>query len=398
MTVAVSSAGLETQLIESHLSTMGHDLRRNILTDRVEDCGIPLDDFKRAAIRNEMRATGVRNMEHVADVIDEVADRNRYNPVYNYLNNWVEEPWDGTDWIHEISQFVEEDIDEGEQGIFELYLRKWMIGAAARVLQQDGSRNPMLVLDGPQDIGKSMFVAWLCPKALYPVYYRDAQIDPDNRDHVIGLARTFIWEAAELDKTANAKDASKIKSFITEYRVTERGAWKKDPMDLPTIANFIGTVNNVSGFLNDASGSSRFRVCRIKSIDYDGYTDARPDLVDLAWLQAVHLWLKGETRNLSADERKHSEMINRKYSVINNTKFALEEYFDIDPTKDWFTSAEYIRKILTNHGLSGADVDAKRVANSLKELGCEPKQKKINGVNKKGYIGISKKLEADIDI
>ncbi len=395
--MALSSAGLETQLIESHLSTMGHDLRRNILTDRVEDCGIPLDDYKRAAIRNEMRATGVRNMEHVADVIDEVADRNRYNPVLNYLEHWKDVPWDGTDWIHMISLYVDEDVDEGEQGVFELYLRKWMVGAAARVLGQDGSRNPMLVLDGPQDIGKSMFVAWLCPRSLYPAYYKDAQIDPDNRDHVIGLARTFVWEAAELDKTANAKEASKIKSFITEYRVTERGAWKHDPMDLPTIANFIGTVNNVSGFLNDASGSSRFRVCRIKDIDYDGYTHARPDLVDLAWMQAVHLVMQGETRNLSKEERKYAEQINRKYSVINNTKFAIEEYFDIDPEMGLFTSFNYIRETLQRYGLSGADVEAKRIANSLTELGCKPGQKKINGVNKRGYFGISKKLESEVE-
>ena len=391
------SAGLESRLIESHLETMGHDLRRNILTDRVEDCGIPLDDFKRAAIRNEMRAIGVRNMEHVADVIDEVADRNNYNPVLNYLEHWKEVEWDGTDWIHMISLYVEEDVEDGEQGVFELYLRKWMVGAAARVLDQKGTRNPMLVLDGPQDIGKSMFVAWLCPKSLYPTYYKDAQIDPDDKDHKIALARTFVWEAAELDKTANAKDASKIKSFITEYRVTERGAWKKDPFDMPTIVSFIGTVNNVSGFLNDASGSSRFRVCRIKSIDFDGYTHARPDLIDLAWMQAVHLVMQGETRNLSAEERKYAEYVNRKYSVINNTKFALEEYFDIDPTQDWFTSAEYIRTILSNHGLSGADTSAKQIANSLVELGCRPGQKKVAGTNKRGYYGLSKKLISDTE-
>lgn len=391
----MTASGIQQQLIESHLQAMGHDLRRNILTDRVEDCGEPLDDYKRAAIRNEMRSAGIRSMDYVADVIDEVADRNAYNPVLNYMEHWREVEWDGTDWIHMISLYVEEDVDAGEEGVFELYLRKWMVGAAARVLQQDGCRNPMLVLDGPQDIGKSMFVAWLCPKSLYPAYYKDAQIDPDDKDHKIALSRTFVWEAAELDKTANAKDASKIKSFITEYRVTERGAWKHDPLDLPTIVSFIGTVNNVSGFLNDASGSSRFRVCRIKSIDYEGYTNARPDLIDLAWMQAVHLYMQGETRNLSPEERKHAERINRKYSVINNTKFAIEEYFDIDPEAGLFTTCNYIREVLQRHGLSGADLDAKRIANSLAELGCRRGWKKINKQTKAGYYGISKKLESE---
>lgn len=397
-----ASTNLETQLIESHLDTMGHELRENILTQRVEDCGIPLEDGSEAAIHNEMRSVGIRNMSHVDDVIKEIAWRNRYNPVYNYLNNWIETPWDGTDWIGVISGFVEEDInqteDEPEHGVFPLYLRKWMVGAVAKVLQQDGCRNPMLVLDGPQDIGKSKFVEWLCPRALYPKYFRDAQIDPDDKDHKIGRATTFIWEAAELDKTANAKEASKIKSFITEYHVTERGAWKHYPLDLPTITSFIGTVNNVCGFLNDASGSSRFRVCKIRSIDYEGYMNASPDLVDKAWLQAVHLYLAGETRDLNQEEQAYATKINQKYSIVNNTKFALEEYFDIDPTQKWFTTSEQIRVVLQRQGLSGADLDAKRIAACLTELGCKKDQKKINGIAKKGYYGISKKLEAEMNI
>ena len=391
-----TSSDIETQLIESRLTTMKHDLRLNVLTQRIEDHGIPLEDYTEAAIHNEMRSVGVRNMAHVDDVIKETAGRNRYNPVYEYMKHWEDVPWDGTDWIHMISLYVEEDLQAGEHGVFGLYLRKWMIGAAARVLQQDGSRNPMIVLDGPQDIGKSKFVEWLCPTALYPKYYRDAQIDPDDKDHKIGLARVFIWEAAELDKTANAKDASKIKSFITEYHVTEREAWRKHPMEMPTITNFIGTVNNVCGFLNDASGSSRFRICRLKSIDYKGYTSARKDLIDLAWCQAVHLYLQGETRELSAEEQKYAAAINAKYSIINNTKFAIEAYFDIDPDMGLFTSSNSIREILQHRGLGGADLDAKRIAAALTELGCKQTVKKINGQAQRGYVGISKKLESEL--
>ena len=393
-----ASLNLETQLIENHLTDMNHELRLNILTQRVEDCGIPLDDYAESTIHNEMRAVGIRNMGHVDDVIKEVAGRNRYNPVYNYLENWIETPWDGHDWISEVASFVTEDVDpdQGEHPVFPLYLRKWMVGAAAKVLRQDGCRNPMLVLDGPQDIGKSMFVEWLCPKALYPRYFRDAQIDPDNQDHKIGRARTFIWEAAELDKTANAKDASRIKSFITEYHVTEREAWRHYPMELPTITSFIGTVNNVCGFLNDASGSSRFRICKLKAIDYDGYTNARPDLIDLAWCQAVHLYLAGETRDLPEADKKYAMEVNARYSIINNTKIALEAYFDIDPDSDIFTASETIREVLQRQGLAGPDTDARRIANCMKEMGLRNGWKKINGTNRRGYFGISKKLDVSI--
>ena len=391
---------LETQLIESRLNTMGHQLKLNVLTQRVEDCGIPLEDYMEAAIHNEMRAVGIRNMAHVDDVIMEIAGENRYNPVYNYIDGWIGHAWDGYDWISEVASFVKEDVEEEEHGVFPLYLRKWMVGAVVRVLQQDGCRNPMLVLDGPQDIGKSKFVEWLCPRELYPRYFRDAQIDPDDKDHKIGRATTFIWEAAELDKTANAKEAAKIKSFITERHVTERGAWKHNPFDLPTITSFIGTVNNVCGFLNDASGSSRFRVCRIKSIDYEGYMNARPDLIDLAWCQAVHLQMAGETRDLNPEDRAYAAKINQSYAIANNTKNALQEYFDIDPKKDpeWWLTTEKIRVILQRQGLSGADIDAKRIAASCKELGLRINDKKVaTNVTKKCCFGISVKLGVGIN-
>lgn len=399
-----ASAGLATQLIKSHLEELGYHLRFNVLTNRIENHGEPLQDGELARIHNEMRSQGISSMSHVDDVVMEVAQDNKYNPVIAYfemlrVNESLKfDPASGDDWIHQITLYVDEAIDEGEQGVFELYLRKWMIGAVKRVLDRDGFRNPMLVLDGRQNLGKSRFAEWICPKILRNRHFRDSQLNPDNKDHILGLASTVIWEAAEFDKTANKVEADKIKSFITQRHITERLAYGRFPIDQPAITSFIGSVNNVSGFLNDASGSSRFRIVKIKSFDYIGYTNARADLVDRAWAQAVYLYDQGQTADLTPEEQEQADRINLKYSVMSNTKFALEEYFDINPDGEDFESSEYIRTILQNHGLNGKDTEARRIASALTELGCRQCAKRdSSGRLKRGWKGISKRLEAELD-
>ena len=243
-----------------------------------------------------------------------------------------------------------------------------MIGAIDRI-STGGTRNPMLVLDGVQKSGKSSFVKWLCPEPLRQ-YFREGQIRPDDKDHRLALIRTFIWEIGEIDNTTKRADASALKDFITISAVKERGAYDKYTSDRPTICSFIGTFNNVSGFLTDPTGSTRYRVCKLGKINWIGYTTDPDDLATKIWSQAIALWKNGETNNLSPEEEAMMYKINAGYVLENNTRFALEEYFNIDPSRDDFTSSNYIREILQTHGLHGADIDARRVASCLLEMGC----------------------------
>ncbi len=82
----------------------------------------------------------------------------------------------------------------------------------------------MLVLAGHQRIGKSTFSRWLCP--LDDRFVR-GRISPDNKDHALRLATTFIWEADELGSTTKRADADALKSFLTLNEIYERPPFKK---------------------------------------------------------------------------------------------------------------------------------------------------------------------------
>ena len=382
------------QEVPKRIRALGYEPKFNVLTQAIETNGRLWADSDYDRLYIELK--DIATDKYLKSMVSVMADDGKFNPLQDWINERIEaNAWDGTDWIHKLCGYF-----ENPDGMFETYLKKWMIGAVDKVMR-GSERNPMLVLDGAQEKGKSRFVKWLCPPHLL-AYYRDGQIYVNDKDYRMEEASTFIWEIGELDATTSKQEAAALKDFLTKIVVKDRPAYGRSKVQLPTITNFVGTFNNIYGFLNDATGSSRFRVCRLNKINWIGYTTDPDDLQSLIWDQAIAMWKNGETNQLNAEERKKMEEINRNYVLINNTLFALEEYFDIEPDTDYFCSSNLIWRTLRDHGLSGADIDAKRIASCLTSQGCRSGQKKIMGVNKRGWFGISKKVDVtdsrDIEI
>ena len=374
------------EYVRKGIENLGFKPRYNDLAQQLQNDTEQWRDAWYSKLHIELK--DLASAAYIDDMVKVMAEENHFNPAKEWVKQLQQEGWDGTDWIHKLCSYF-----ENPDGMFEIYLRKWMIGAIDKVMTE-GTRNPMLVLDGMQESGKSSFVKWLCPKPLQK-YYREGQIIPTDKDYRLALVRTFVWEVSEVDATTSRAEASALKDFLTKQVVKERDAYAREAIERPTITSFIGTFNNIAGFLNDASGSTRFRVCRLGKINWRGYTTDPDDLQSLIWLQAAALWSQGETNELSSDEKIRMIEINKNYMLANNTRFALEEYFNITPATDDFTSSNYIREVLQDHGLHGADLDAKRIASCLIEFGCRPTQKKSGGVNRRGWLGISKRLIVD---
>ena len=124
-------------------------------------------------------------------------------------------------------------------GWFHRWLYRWMVGAIAKVY--DAARNPMLVLSGPQDIGKSYFVKWLC--ADLPDNFMKQAINPDDKDAELRLSDTFIWEVDELPNTTTRQNSEALKSFLTLPFIKRRAAYGRYLTYKPAITSFVGTAN-----------------------------------------------------------------------------------------------------------------------------------------------------------
>jgi predicted P-loop ATPase len=363
---------------------MSYSFRLNEAGDILEVNGKRLDDYELSTIRARMRARGFTVASAVEDVIRMVAAQHRYHPIKTYLTTNAM-TYNGQGNISVLAAHFEDATRPYK--LFETWLRRWLIGAVAKAMDGARNQNAMLVLDGPQGIGKSYFARWLCS----PMgdYFLDDAINPSDKDAVIRLAMYWIWEVGELGATIRKADVEALKAFISRQVVTVRKPYGKIDMVKPALASLIGTVNNSAGILVDATGNRRFLVTTIKSIDWN-YTQLDPNQI---WAEAFVAYASGESWYLTKEEREQSEENNQVYRVPNPIDGYLSKYFDIDATETdpnvWTSTADIVDRLIAM-GYKGSSTRsiAMEVAATLGEMGVTKVRKWRGNSGVWGYQGV----------
>lgn len=381
---AQSRKRIKTKQYLNQLRRLGYQFRLNSCDDMIwvdfQGKRQRMDDLLFSQVYRSMADVGNYTQDDTQHCINIDARNNAFHPVRDYLRGLA---WDGHPHIQTLSNFFAD-----KDGVFGLWLRRWLIGAVARVFRP-GVQNAMLVLDGPQNIGKSTFVRWLCPISSTHV---ESPITPDNKDDFLKLISKWIWEVTELGSTVRKSDIEALKGFLTTENVTVRPPYGRYPLHKPALASFVGTINNSGGFLNDPTGSRRFNVCTITQIDW-GYQNMD---VHQVWAEAYAAYQAGEVWSLSRDEQQIRDNINESYQVDDPVEAAIQKLFDIDPTHlDWWMPSIDIIKMLEdpyNGGIrSGSTLGtARAIAQVMAKLGCQ-KARKNHGMVK-GYTGIKAKI------
>lgn len=369
---------------QAELLMLGYDLRLNLCGMHIEVNGHSMTDYDDSEIRMQMEDNGYKIRQRITDAIMITAKQNEYHPIKDYLNGLK---WDGVSRIQQLAQY----FDVQNATLFPVLLRKWLIGAIARVM--DGDQNPMLVLEGPQGSGKSTFARWLCPDGKY---YKESSIDPDNKDHRIATSEVWIWEVGELGSTTKKADREALKSFLTTETFTERAAYGKYNQPYRAMSSFLGTVNDETGFLNDPTGNRRFWVMGLNKINFDYSKALNPDDI---WAEAMHAYKSGEGHDLDTYQKDMVEDMADEYRVINATEEAIKKYFDITGDPHDFLDFNTIRSVLIDPdkgNLGSRDASDVKIAAALKALGLKRERQYVAqtalGHNKKirvrGYIGL----------
>ena len=316
------------QLIDK-LKALGFTFRLNLCGGIIEVNGKPFDEFIEAEIRVALRDVGLhKKISAAEDAYVAEAKRHSYHPVREYLDALE---WDGADHITALTRCMRSGdasiaYSSGVKApLHHVYIYRWLIGAVAKVYT--GTQNPMMVWDGGQGIGKSTLVAWLCP---LPSYFVEGAINVSDKDSLVRLASTWIWEVAELDATTRKADQSALKDFITKQVVVVRKAYGRADFRGPAMASMIGTLNNTSGFLADETGSRRFMITKLDHIDLK-YQDIDRDQL---WAQAVYLYRSGESWQLRGEEAQAQARNNEGYEVSTVLTDWLERAFEFGPDYD----------------------------------------------------------------
>jgi len=372
----------------SMMEEAGYRFRFNVANDEIECNGRIMSDGQAAQIRCWAKEwqIGMYGKEALSDVMILGAMRNEYHPVLEYVTGIK---WDGRDHIYDLCQkFKSPDIairyDDGScVQIADLYLRKFLVGAIAKALH--GEQNNVLVLEGPQNCGKSAFAKWLCSGM--PEYFIEHPLYGNLKDMDMSLISNFIWEISELDATTAKKDIASIKAFVTKHIVETRPAYGRFRIKKPSMASFIGTVNPGIGFLADESGNRRFMCMRLERIDWS-YSKDSPDQL---WAQAYNLYMSGEKWTLSAIEKTYQTERNKAFDIESPIEDFIRKYFDITGNKyDFVQTTDIIQTLRKNEVVLNPNRSTSmEISRSMARLGA----KKSRDGSIRGYSGI-RKIEA----
>ena len=111
---------------------------------------------------NQMYDLGFSNEHMVSRVWTDIAWSDSYHPIQEYLEQCGSE-YDGQNYIDRLIDCFNINTDIIESSVIQIartWIRKWFIGAVAKAV--DHEQNVVLVLEGPQGIGKSTLAIWLC--------------------------------------------------------------------------------------------------------------------------------------------------------------------------------------------------------------------------------------------
>lgn len=220
----------------------------------------------------------------VQDSVIAVAQRSQHHPVREYLDR-IAPLWDGQ---QRIDRWLSDYLGAQDE---ERYLTqigpKFLLGAVARIYEPGCQMDTILVLEGPQGLGKSSAV-----RSLFLNWCSDIAQDMANKDAAILIQGIWCGELSELTALAKSQ-VEVIKAFISRRIDRYRPPYGRNAIERPRHTVFIATTNECE-YLQDVTGGRRFWPVDCSKIDNDALDADRDQL----WAEAVGRYRKGERWHL----------------------------------------------------------------------------------------------------
>jgi predicted P-loop ATPase len=260
------------------------------------------DDDHGLQVWLQERGIDTRNANTIASSVQFTAKEHAVHPVRDYLAalSWDTQP--------RLSTWLERCLDaNGPSDYLSAVGTRFLLSAVARIRSPGCQADHVLVLEGPQGIGKSETARIL---ATNPDWFADDMPDIHTKDAAIQLCGKWIIELAELAAVRRA-EIEGVKAFLSREVDVFRPPYGRRSVSVPRQCVFIATTNEAL-YLRDPTGNRRFWPVKCGCIDLDALRAERDQL----WAEAVELYQAGiqwhptqEESALAADEQSERVMV-----------------------------------------------------------------------------------------
>lgn len=248
-----------------------------------------------------------------------------FNDVKDYLRS-LQGRWDG---VQRLDTLFVDYLGAKDTEYNRAVTRKAFTAAVARAMTPGCKYDTMVILAGPQGIGKSTLL-----DKMSRGWFNDSIRTFEGKEASELLQGVWLVEISELDAFRRT-DVARIKQFLSLRADRFRAAYGRHVKELPRACVFFGTTNT-SEYLQDTTGNRRFwpidtgEQSRTKSVWRD-----LDEEIDQLWAEAYVRWQAGEPLYLSGDIENAAKAKQEEHREASSREGIVREFMERQVPEDW---------------------------------------------------------------
>jgi len=297
--------------------------------------------------------------------VAKVTDDRSYHPILEFISNLPQ--WDG---IERVDTLLIDYLAANDNAYVRAVTRKTLCAAISRVLRPGCKFDSILVLNGPQGVGKSTLIAKLAGE-----WFSDSLNLGDTKDKTAAEKLQGYW-ILEIGELAGLKKAEveTLRSFLSRQNDIYRAAFGKRATPHLRQCVFFGTTNAESGYLRDTTGNRRFWPVKTPGHGRKQSWNLTHEEILQIWAEAYEYVKKGEKLYLSAEVEALAKTEQRDAMESDEREGLVREYLDIRLPSNWADMDIFERRNFLNGSDFGGlkqDGTMERIQVSNMEIWCE---------------------------
>lgn len=261
---------------------------------------------------------------NIDSALDIHASLHAFNEVQDYIKGLQ---WDGEERLDTL--FIDY-LGAKDTAYNRAVCRKSFTAAVARAMLPGCKYDNMLILSGPQGIGKStlldkMSLGW----------FNDSIRTFEGKDASELLQGVWLVEVSELDAFRRT-DVARIKQFLSLRADRYRAAYGRHVKELPRCCVFFGTTNTTD-FLQDTTGNRRFWPVDVGEQKHtkNVWNDLDDETVRQIWAEAKARWQSGEELYITGKVEEEARLKQEEHREVSVREGLIIAFAERQVPADW---------------------------------------------------------------